>query len=50
MGYMEDGKLVIVEGPLKGREDWVRKVNHRKRLAWKCRWEVAPCEPKQACK
>lgn len=27
-------KLVIVEGPLKGREDWVRKVNHRKRLAY----------------
>ena len=21
VGYMEDGKLVIVEGPLKGRED-----------------------------
>ena len=34
VGYMEDGKLVIVEGPLKGREDWVRKVNHRKRLAY----------------
>ena len=34
VGYMEDGKLVIVEGPLKGREDWVRKVSHRKRLAY----------------
>ena len=34
VGYMENGKLVIVEGPLKGREDWVRKVNHRKRLAY----------------
>ena len=34
VGYMEDGKLVIVEGQLKGREDWVRKVNHRKRLAY----------------
>lgn len=34
VGYMDNGKLVIVEGPLKGREDWVRKVNHRKRLAY----------------
>ena len=33
-GYMDDGKLVIVEGPLAGRESWVRKVNHRKRLAY----------------
>lgn len=34
MGYMEEGRLVIVEGPLKGGENWVRKVNHRKRLAY----------------
>ncbi len=34
VGYMDDGKLVIVEGPLVGREDWVAKVSHRKRLAY----------------
>ena len=34
LAQQPDGKLVIVEGPLKGREDWVRKVNHRKRLAY----------------
>ena len=34
VGYMEDGKLVVVEGPLVGREDWVAKVSHRKRLAF----------------
>lgn len=34
VGYMDDGKLVIVDGPLLGRESWVRKVSHRKRLAY----------------
>ncbi len=48
---MEDGKLVIVEGPLKGREDWVRKVNHRKRLAYlEMPMGGRTVRPKQVCK
>ncbi len=34
VGFMDDGKLVVVDGPLVGREAWVAKVSHRKRLAF----------------
>lgn len=33
-GYVEDGKLHITSGPLEGREALVRKVNHRKKVAY----------------
>ena len=33
-GYDEQGKVVVVSGPLKGRESMIRKTNHRKKLAY----------------
>lgn len=33
-GYDEHGKVTVVSGPLKGREDMIRKTNHRKKLAY----------------
>ncbi len=34
VGFMDSGKLVIVDGPLVGRESWVANVSHRKRIAY----------------
>ncbi|WP_165171824.1 transcription termination/antitermination NusG family protein [Adlercreutzia sp. ZJ242] len=33
-GCLEGGKLKITSGPLLGKEAWVRKVNHRKKVAY----------------
>ncbi|WP_172135663.1 transcription termination/antitermination NusG family protein [Adlercreutzia sp. ZJ473] len=33
-GCLEGGKLRITSGPLLGKEAWVRKVNHRKKVAY----------------
>lgn len=33
-GYVQDGVLHVTSGPLLGKEAWVRKVNHRKKIAY----------------
>lgn len=33
-GYVEGGVLHVTSGPLMGREAWVRRVNHRKKVAY----------------
>ncbi|WP_165054383.1 MULTISPECIES: transcription termination/antitermination NusG family protein [unclassified Adlercreutzia] len=33
-GCLEGGRLRITSGPLLGKEAWVRKVNHRKKVAY----------------
>ncbi|MDO4290316.1 MAG: transcription termination/antitermination NusG family protein [Eggerthellaceae bacterium] len=34
VGYMDDGRLVVLDGPLAGREDWVRKIDYHRRVAY----------------
>ena len=33
-GILENEKVVVLEGPLKGREGLIRKIDRHKRLAW----------------
>lgn len=33
-GFIEDGQVCIVDGPLKGYEGWIKKVDRHKRLAY----------------
>ena len=33
-GYVEEGVLHVTSGPLKGREAYVVKVNHRRKIAY----------------
>lgn len=33
-GIIENGKLIILSGPLKDMEDYIKKINRHKRLAW----------------
>ena len=32
-GYIREGHTCVVEGPLRGREAWIRKIDRHKRLA-----------------
>lgn len=33
-GYIADGKTHITEGPLRGKENFIRKIDRHKRMAW----------------
>lgn len=33
-GYIKGDRVVVTSGPLMGREGWIRKVNHRKKVAY----------------
>ena len=33
-GYIKDGITYVTEGPLLGREKFIRKIDRHKRLAW----------------
>lgn len=34
IGVIVNSKLIVYEGPLKGKEEWVRKIDRHKRLAF----------------
>lgn len=33
-GYIKDGTTYVTQGPLQGREKYIRKIDRHKRLAW----------------
>ena len=33
-GVIEGDRVIVTQGPLKGREAWITKVDRHKRLAW----------------
>ena len=33
-GYIADGRTYVTEGPLRGKENFIRKIDRHKRLAW----------------
>ena len=33
-GYIKDGTTYVTQGPLQGREKFIRRIDRHKRLAW----------------
>ena len=33
VGYIKDGRTYVTSGPLRGKEEWIRKIDRHKRLA-----------------